>query len=90
MPPGASCFLAVGVPATAPFAPFAGGELLLDPNAPLLVVPGGIPASGPAGESLAKLPLPASAAGLTLGLQWVGVDPQSLTLAVSNALSAQL
>jgi hypothetical protein len=90
-PAGATCLLALGQPATGPFFPqFGGGDLTLFAAGPLALVPGAIPATFFGGESFVKVPIPPSAAGASVGLQWVALDFSTFSIAVSNGLAATL
>lgn len=90
LPPTGIVRLGIGVPASAPFTPLFGGELRLDPALPFFIVPPSpsVPPFG--GSAAAALPVPASAAGITVALQWVSLDPQSGQAAISDALIAKL
>ena len=90
LPPGSAPFLFVGLPGTSPYPPFAGGELLLDPAGPVIVFPGTIPATQTIGETFVQFPIPPSAAGATVGMQWIAIDGSNFTLAITNALQATL
>ncbi|WP_419195411.1 hypothetical protein [Engelhardtia mirabilis] len=90
LPPGSAPFLFIGLPGTSPYPPFAGGELLLDAAGPVIVVPGAIPATQTIGETFVQIAIPPSAAGATVGLQWIAIDGSNFTLAITNALQATL
>ncbi len=82
--------LGVGVPASAPYLPLHGGELRIDPALPFFVVPPEPSALPFSGSASAALPVPASAAGIVVALQWFSLDPLSGQAAISDALVATL
>jgi len=90
LPPTSFTRLGIGVPARAPYLPLGGGALLLDLSQPLVLVAPTASAPSANGSAVAIVPIPASAAGVLVAMQWLGIDAASGQVAISDALVALL
>ena len=87
-PAGAQAFLAAGLPLAPPFPMVGTGQLVVDLASTSLLI-GPFMADG-TGTAIMAAPVPASASGVTVALQWFAREPGGTKLLVSNAFVALL
>jgi hypothetical protein len=87
-PPPWVALLAVGLPSQAPNLPLFGGELLINPLAPYVLLEGKLSV-----VPSVKLPIPPQVQGITVAMQWFtvsGFSPSHPVVAISDGLIATL